>query len=72
MFLFLLVCFCFGVASSSGLSAIWLHIFHVPRGLTGMLLIWKHLPKSHDIIDMVDFEDMKKEDLNVERVSSLI
>ena len=37
-----------------------------------MILIWKHLPKSHDIINLVDFSGMTKDDLTVEKVANLI
>jgi hypothetical protein len=47
-------------------------VFHVPRGLAGILLICKHLPKSHDIINLVDFDGVAQQDMNVEKVSSLL
>ena len=72
LFVLLFFCFCFGVSSAGGLGSVWLHIFHVPRGLLGLLLIFKHLPKSHDIIDLVDFDGMSPNDLTVERVSSKV
>lgn len=37
-----------------------------------MKLILKHLPKSHDIIDLVDFEGISRDDLTVEKVSKKV
>jgi hypothetical protein len=31
---------------------IWLHIFHLPRGWVGFLLI-KRLPRSHDVVEKI-------------------
>lgn len=72
MFLLLFFVFCFGVSSAGGLGAIWLHIFHVPRGLLGLLLIFKHLPKSHDIINLVDFDGMAQNEMTVEKVAAKV
>lgn len=46
MFMLGFILFC---AAPSLNGYIWLHIFHVPRGITGFLLMHK-LPTSHDIV----------------------
>ena len=38
------------------LAYIWLHIFHIPRGVLGLILM-KRLPRSHDIIEKVQIPD---------------
>ena len=33
----------------NGLSTLWLHIFHIPKGVIGLMLVLK-TPNSHDLI----------------------
>jgi hypothetical protein len=54
MFFFLFIIFC---AAAGTMGGIWFHIFHVVRGVLGFMLITKHLPKSHEIVELVDLSE---------------
>lgn len=50
--------FLFGVIFSAkipGMGAVWMFLPHVIRGIIGILL-WRRLPKSHDIVKQLGFD----------------
>ena len=53
MFLLGFILFC---AQPRLMGFIWLHIFHLPRGLVGFLLL-QNLPKSHEIVHQLQIPD---------------
>ena len=40
------------VSSPKDMAYIWMHLFHIPRSIIGLLLL-KRLPRSHDIVDQL-------------------
>jgi hypothetical protein len=51
LFFLLFITFC---AAAGTMGGIWFHLPHVIRGVVGFILILKHLPKSHEIIEFID------------------
>lgn len=35
------------------MAYIWMHIFHIPRGIFGIYLVLKKSPKTHDLIESI-------------------
>ena len=54
-------------AEPGKLGTIWLTIFHLPRGVVGFMLL-KFLPKSHEIVDDLDFDDLKGKQVTIEKL----
>ena len=54
-------------ADPSNLGTIWLTIFHLPRGVLGFMLL-KFLPKSHEIVEDLDFEGLEQTKLSIEKL----
>ena len=50
----LFIVFC---AAADTMGGIWFHLPHVLRGVIGFLLIIKHLPKSHEIVELIEIEN---------------
>lgn len=59
------------IASPSLMGLIWLSIAHVPRGVLGFILL-KFLPKSHEIVEDLDIEDMNHSTLTIEKLQEKI
>ena len=54
-------------AEPGSLGTIWLTIFHLPRGVIGFMLL-KFLPKSHEIVNDLDFDDLKSTQVSIEKL----
>ena len=64
IFITLLIVF---FAEPAKLGAIWLTVFHLPRGVVGFLLL-RFLPKSHEIVQMLDFDGLEHADISIEKL----
>ena len=50
-------------AYPTGLALVWLHLTHVPRGIFGLFICLKKLPKVYDIITKIsEIEDKEMEE----------
>jgi len=67
-FFALFVLFC---TAPGSMGIIWLTITHVPRGVVGGFLL-KNLPKSHEIIEDLCFDDIPQAQMSVETVTEKI
>lgn len=65
MFLALFILFC---AAPKSMGVFWLLVLHVPRGVLGALLL-KQMPKSHEIIEDLRFDDIPQAAMTVDAVS---
>jgi len=52
------------------MGGIWFHLIHPARAAIGFILVLKHLPKSHDIVELIDLEGIK--DISVEKISERV
>jgi len=68
MFFCLFILFC---TAPKSMAIIWITAAHVPRGVIGALLL-KQLPKSHEIIEDVKFDDIPATQMSVETVTEKI
>jgi len=69
MFISLIILF---LAAPSKLVVAFLTVPHLPRGIIGLALVVKYLPKSHDIVDGIDLEDIPQSQLSIETVAEKI
>jgi len=67
LFVCLFIVFC---ASASAMGAIWFHVLHPARAAVGLIIVMKHLPKSHDIVELIDLEGIQ--DISVETISDRV
>ncbi|CAI2377252.1 unnamed protein product [Moneuplotes crassus] len=50
-------------AYPTGMGLIWLHVFHIPRGVFGLFLCFKKLPNVHSLIEEIgEFDEREKEE----------
>ncbi len=68
MFCTLFVIFC---TAPKSMAIMWLTVLHAPRGVIGAFLL-KNLPKSHEIIEDLRFDDIPQTQMSVETVSEKI
>ena len=68
MFCTLFVIFC---TAPKSMAIMWLTVLHLPRGVIGAFLL-KNLPKSHEIIEDLRFDDIPQTQMSVETVSEKI
>lgn len=52
-------------ADPDRLGSVWLTILHLPRGVIGLLVLGK-LPKSHDIVEALDFSKLPHSQVSIE------
>ena len=52
------------------MGAIWFHIIHPVRAAVGLIIVMKHLPKSHDIVEIIDLDGIQ--DISVETISDRV
>jgi len=57
--------FCAFCAAPTGFGGVWFMIFHIPRALAGFYLVYK-LPRSHDAIDSLDFDNVHESEHSVD------
>ena len=68
LFFGLFILFC---TAPESMGIMWLTVLHVPRGVFGAILL-KKLPKSHEIIEDLKFDDIPQTQISVDTVSEKI
>jgi hypothetical protein len=58
-------------AATKSLGIVWMAVFHIPRGVIGAILVGK-LPKSHDIVSDLEFDDIPAAQMSVEKVADKV
>lgn len=70
VFLWVFLLFAF-FAVPGNLWAVWFLAGHPARGVLGMILL-KHLPKTHEIVEDIDLSDLSQNEMTVEKITDKI